>query len=500
MANIAIIGFEFSHMIPAFEKAIERFAAENILATPVIWSARDGLRQEVVKRFPSCVFLDDGKGWHGEYRMPSAECEQLIPPLTDLEKKHFSYTHSRRTYFRDPSRIREKDIIFYEDVLRFCYMLIKKEEVSLCFFADFPHNLLDLGMLYAASRLGVRSLVRDGPYIEDYNFPLLIPSLSRPVDSYPESSELIKSLENELRNRDLKLNLDMPAYIMSPNKTLPKIPAQATLFFHKNFIQNIYKYSGSTFVALSVNKVFYWVTKAICAGYLHCIKSFVATRSMEDSEKSFVLVLLHYHPERTTSSMALDTPFEEERIVKLAKRFPERLILVREHPRNLGNPELMQYRSLRAIKKINSCSNVKYIFPGNRESYRDLIERSLFTISTSGTVAIESIQLGVPSVHMSKSFAEGFPGVITVDDIDKIDLPRVYELRKILQSLTKEELIVLCKDALAKRPMNPGFVCGYHSNQYSNEEYVNKAADIVYSCLSYAAKASPESFEKCTVP
>lgn len=499
MANLAVIGFEFSHMVPAFRKGLGHLALDGLTATPVIWSARDGLKQEVLNNFPFCHFLDGGKGWHGEYQMSVSEYDQAVVPLNCLEIKHFSYTHSRNYFFRDPARTKKEDIGLYTDVLRFCYMLLEKKNVALCFFSDFPHNLLDLGMLYAARRLGVASLINDGPYIDDYNFPVMIPHVVPPVGSYPLSNEFILSLKGELKNRDLTETLAEPDYIKNPNKTLPSIPFQVNLSFHKHIVQKIYKYSNSRFLALISSKGIRWLMKTLSVGYSSYIARKFASKSLT-LRNSYILVLLHYHPERTTSTMALDTPFEEDRIISLASRFPDTTILVREHPKNLRSPELMQYRSLGAIKKITSCSNVRYIFPSDRDSYRSLIARSLFTISTSGTVALESIQLGVPTVHMSHSFAEGLPGVIVVDRVEEIKLAQIMDVTRNLQLLKKEDLITLCKSALSRRPMNRGFICGYHSNIYSNDEYVKGAAGIIYASLHYAAKGTPESFAKCSVP
>jgi hypothetical protein len=493
MANIAIIGFEFSHMPTAFEMAFERLGHEKKLLTPVIWSATDGLKQEVVGRFPSCVFLDANRGWHGEYRMSMSESDHIISPLTELEKKHFSYTHSRITYLRDPGRITKDDIIFYEDILRFCFALIKREKVSLFYFADFPHNLTDLGMLYAARRLGICSLVNDGPYIGDYNFPLLLPYANLPVGSYPMDSELFTALNDELLSRDLNQNLEPPNYISKPNENLPKVPLPTKLFCHKNIVENIYKHASPSLAAV-LNKFIYWSIKMTASSYLSFIKIFFSKKLDGRCREPFVLVLLQFHPERTTSPMALDTPFEEERVILLARRFPDKLIVVREHPENLKNPSLLQYRSLRVLKKMNGYSNVRYVLPGGRDSYRELIKSSLFTVSTSGTVALESIQLGVPSVHMSNSFAYGFPGVIIAEKVDEIELCKVYELRGMLQRSTKEELITVFAEALSQRPMNQGFVRGYHTNIYTNEELVNSAAIIVYSSILYAARMVPELF------
>ena len=73
-------------------------------------------------------------------------------------------------------------------------------------------------------------------------------------------------------------------------------------------------------------------------------------------KNKYILVLLQWQPEQTTSVSARDTPFEEERILELARRFPDYQIIAREHPSTSHtHTNFFQYRSrlfFQRLKKI----------------------------------------------------------------------------------------------------------------------------------------------------
>jgi len=163
--------------------------------------------------------------------------------------------------------------------------------------------------------------------------------------------------------------------------------------------------------------------------------------------------------------------------------------LVREHPGNIRRTEINQYRSIRALRELSKLKNVRYLFPDSREKYLQILEKALFTVSTSGTVALESIQLGVPSIHFSNSFAKGFPGIVVVSSVDEIDIEDITLEKNNLNNMSLNDLIDGCLNAMTERPMEEGFITGYHNKVYTSNEYLTGASNIIFSCLNYALSA-----------
>ena len=489
--NVAIIGFEYDITVPAFSQAIQRLAEEGDQISPVIWSARDGIKKDVLDFFPQCEFIDHAEGCHGLLDKVLASEVGVMPSISEIEIKHFSYTHSRLTFFRDPGKWTDKDILFYQHIFNVSCELLKKHNVSLMFFVKMPHSLLDLGLYFAAQRLGVKFLYTDGPFFGDFVFPNLNKKSKFSIGSFPLSNDAKAKFKIAMEKRNLSYSLDPPAYTKKGTLGyLPKTPVSTHTFFTKTISRKAYDGTGSVFISKVLDRCFYVSTRIISAIYKEFVQLIYVKSDINTSGKKYLLVLLQYHPEQTTSASAKDTPFENERVSLLAKQFPDINIMVREHPSNLKSANFLQYRSFRALRRMMKNKNVQYVFPSQRSEYRSTLQNALCAIATSGTVAFESIQLGVPCIHFSDSFAQGFPGVLCAEKVTDISSEKISEMREELSNLSNEELVLKCGQAMTVRPMKRGFLCGYHEDRYSQEEYINNASEIIYTALAY--KLNPD--------
>jgi hypothetical protein len=484
--NIAIIGFEYDITVPAFSQVLQRLSEEGNHLSPVIWSARDGIKKDVLNYFPNCEFLDHADGWHGLCpNLPVSEVEEM-PPISELEIKHFSYTHSRLTFFRDPVKWTDKDVLFYQHIFNVSCALLKKHNVSIIFFVKMPHDLLDLGLYFAAKRLGVKFLYTDGPFFGDYVFPNIDKTANFGIGSFPLSDDAKAKFKLAMRKRNLSYNLEPPAYMIGGALDyLPKIPVPTHAFFRKKISRQIFEKTGSIFTRKVLDRLLSLNIRIISACHKKLVRLIYVKNNLNVSKKKYILVLLQYHPEQTTSASAKDTPFEEERVTLIAKQFPDANIVVREHPTNLKSDDFIQYRTFRSLRRMMKNKNVQYVFPGERLDYRNILQNALCAVATSGTVAFESIQLGVPCVHFSNSFAQGFPGVLCAENVDELSIDKISEMRSELSNLSNEALVLKCGDAMTVRPMKKGFLTGYHVDKYSQDEFIENAAEIIYTALSY---------------
>jgi hypothetical protein len=488
--NIAIIGFEYDITVPAFSQVLQRLSKEGNHLSPVIWSARDGIRKNVLNYFPKCEFLDHAEGWHGLCdRVPASEVEAMRS-ISEIEIKHFSYTHSRITFFRDPGRWTDKDILFYQHIFNVSCALLKKHNVSLMFFVKIPHTLLDLGLYFAAQRLGVKFLYTDGPFFGDYVFPNIDKTAKFSIGSFPLGDDAQAKFKLAMRKRNLSYNLEPPAYTKKETLDyLPKTPESNLPFFTYKIIRNIYGRTKNMFVCKVLERLLYVNARFFSACSKALVRLMYVKKKIKVSNNKYILVLLQYHPEQTTSASAKDTPFEEERVALIAKQFPDTNIVVREHPTNLKSGNFVQYRSFRALRRMMKNTNVQYMFPGERSEYREILQNALCTIATSGTVAFESIQLGVPCIHFSDSFAQGYPGVLCAEKVTDISNEKLSEMREELSNLSNEELVLKCSEAMTVRPMKKGFLTGYHEDKYSQDQFIESATEIIYTALSYKLNA-----------
>jgi hypothetical protein len=478
--KIAMIGFEFKHHVPAAIKAFEKLKEEDLIIIPVIWSGRNGVKSDIINNFHNCVFLDDFLGYYGKFDEKIKLIYEDEVNLTELEIKHFSYTHSRTKYFRDPRKITVQDKIFYERILNFAMTMLSNCKVEIVFFVKLPHILMDLAFLYAARRLNIDFIYTDGPfYGDDYVFSRK-DDIS--VNALNNNANFYCSFKKIMDERNLKKNLLLPHYQRENLNYMASVPESNNPFFYREELQVIYFFIKSEIfvrlLSLIVRKLIIFISWVI--------RKALFETPVESLKKKYILVLLQYHPEQTTSPSAFDTPFEEERVIALAVRFPNYQIVMREHPTNLKSDAYLTYRNPFLIKKLlKQFSNVTYQLPGKRKAYQKQLENAFFTVSTSGTVALESIQLGVPSIHFYNSFASGFPGVHIISDVSMITEELIESSRNNLNKLGSDGIIDKSYEVVCTRNLEKGFLCGYHENIYSNNEYISNAANIIHKSLNY---------------
>ena len=485
MTRIAMVGFEYSHHINALRIALNRLADTRQHYEPVLWTARDGVEASVLKTFPACTFLE-AETAADELRR---ENRKLNPNndinLTSLEIKHYSYTYSRSTYLRDPRNVTAVDMELFRSWLSFAQTLISTYGIDALLFVKMPHSLLDISLFFAAQRLGKKCCYTEGPVFGDYVFSNKFNNKKAMVNSVQVDRKLRSAFEQMMRQRDLRSNLLPPAY-MDKTKLgyLPDIPTPMTTYFNTSIERKVFKTTASSLLTKVVRKMMETLTTVIRFYSKTVIRNFYLSKKLEYS-KPYILVLLQFHPEQTTSISALDTPFEEERVKRLADKFKEIDIVVREHPSNLKGALFHQYRSLASLKEMTKAPNVSYFWPKSRQEYLLLLQGALCTVSTSGTVVFESIQLGVPSIHFSNSFASGMPGVINTKDVDHIDLEMINQSRKQLSSLTNEQICERSLGALVDRPICEAFFSGFHTSGYNSDKYEQDASVALFKFIDY---------------
>ena len=114
---------------------------------------------------------------------------------------------------------------------------------------------------------------------------------------------------------------------------MPSVAPSEKPFFRTRLGYVFYKKLKIKIVSALIERVLFKSAEILSDVYrVYILRSYLSKEKFKSSDGKYILVLLQFHPEMTTCPAAMDTPFEEERIVALAKQFPDHKIVVREHP------------------------------------------------------------------------------------------------------------------------------------------------------------------------
>ncbi|MFT7420399.1 MAG: hypothetical protein ACI9QN_001324 [Arcticibacterium sp.] len=160
----------------------------------------------------------------------------------------------------------------------------------------------------------------------------------------------------------------------------------------------------------------------------------------------FVTFYLHYQPERTT--LPEGGIYNQQLIAIRALRLllPKDIsIVVREHPSTFRNSFSLTTRSELFYSRITSLENV-HLCPLQLDSF-EVLDSSLFVLTTTGTVAIEASVRGKCTVFFGNACYQGMPGTYSIYEF--------LENRAILETLID-------------KPLSPDFneVISFFENHY----------------------------------
>jgi hypothetical protein len=126
----------------------------------------------------------------------------------------------------------------------------------------------------------------------------------------------------------------------------------------------------------------------------------------------FVLFTLHVQPEASTLAFAGEYEDQLLAIERCSKLIPvDWKILVKEHPGQIS----MEMRNETFYRRLNSIPKVEFIHPF--ANIVELIKKSKFVCTLTGTASWEAVRLKVPSLVFGKSTFLFLPGVRHIDSI-----------------------------------------------------------------------------------
>ncbi len=139
-------------------------------------------------------------------------------------------------------------------------------------------------------------------------------------------------------------------------------------------------------------------------------------------DRPYVFFPLHFQPERTTNPEGGILADQFVAVASIHEALPDGWFLyVKGHPTQL-NPDPAfaseKGRSVADYEDLTELENVRLI-PMDVPS-STLIRNSLATVVITGTAGWEAAVNGVPGIHMSHTWYEGFPGTLYISTFDEL--------------------------------------------------------------------------------
>nr|WP_317200245.1 hypothetical protein [uncultured Psychrobacter sp.] len=146
-------------------------------------------------------------------------------------------------------------------------------------------------------------------------------------------------------------------------------------------------------------------------------KEYINIAKSLNLEEEFVFVPLHYEPERTSNPDGGDFYNAYDMIVFLRSFVPKHVkLILKEHPSQFTKTlNGHRGRSVLFYKSIQTLPNVEFVnidFPST-----DLINKSIFIATQTGSAALEASILGNKSLIFGNPWFTGVPNIYTYDSI-----------------------------------------------------------------------------------
>lgn len=161
----------------------------------------------------------------------------------------------------------------------------------------------------------------------------------------------------------------------------------------------------------------------------------------------YVVIALHYEPERTSIPEGIPVDFQGDLIPKALKLFPsDTSILVKEHYSQ--QTSALRGFAGRSPLFYDLLAKMPRTYPINpKEPLGQIIQGAECVITLGGTVALEAVLRGVPVVYYGSPWWAGLPGTVRMtdnlglEDITAVVLPNEGEVKDFLLHLHRAAMI-----------------------------------------------------------
>lgn len=280
------------------------------------------------------------------------------------------------------------------------YDFLKKLNPDIIFLRTTPHSILEWIFVHIGEYMGIKILMCENTILP-WRYKLVNGFLRNRIIILPKKKSLLndKYVQSYIKKTSGDYNQGIPNY--------EKIKLKANRGKIYNPIIDFIKwYKNPVFL---INKY-------------RCFNRLNVLSVSETVKTKYVIFFLHYQPERTTVPEGYEYSSQLIAIQKLRALLPDSVILyVKEHPSIFTNKCDPRQRIPEFYNKICQLQNTKLINI-NKSSY-DLIDNALLTATITGTVGVESLIRGIPTLFFGKSLVKKGFGVFLVSE-DSINLKK----------------------------------------------------------------------------
>ena len=186
-------------------------------------------------------------------------------------------------------------------------MHFKKQEVSHIFFVDLPHTLGDLAFFYAAQRLNLSIVYKEGPVFGgDYVYPVF--QHGRHLEINEVNEKMRNVILEALTEKNLNNNLQLPHYMTANLSYMPSVAPSEKPFFRTRLGYVFYKKLKIKIVSALIERVLFKSAEILSDVYrVYILRNYLSKEKFKSSDGKYILVLLQFHPEMTTCPAAMDT-------------------------------------------------------------------------------------------------------------------------------------------------------------------------------------------------
>lgn len=335
----------------------------------------------------------------------------------------------RHSYFTNQHNYESINVI--NMFIKYFYFILTKENIEVIIFPDIPHDLPNYMLYCIAKELNIKTII-------------LVPSFFLDKFHYIFNIEEYGVFDNSdvysIENNKIKLKKKYKKELFYMVKPSIKEIIKKNFRFILNFPEWFNERKDIIIRKKSIYAGLYeWILTKIIKSTKLKLENYLYNNMLKkysrkiDLNLKYVYFPLHLQPEMTTSVLGGIYSDQVLAIERLAKIIPsDWYIYVKENPKQTSYMRgKFFFRRLKLISKAILVNN-------NINTY-DLIEKSQFVATITGTAGWEAITGGKNVLVFGKAWYGGFPGVFRYDSNIKISDILDFEIdhNKVEETLEK---------------------------------------------------------------
>jgi hypothetical protein len=327
------------------------------------------------------------------------------------------------------------------------YAYLENKNLDYIYFSSTPHQIESWVTSLVAKSLGIKSIL---PHLSP------IPWRRSLYFGIGKNRKLCKIQDENISKPDEDLE--------NLNNWIEKVKGEYTDAIPDYEKKRLEFNKGKYFNIIAEIKRF-WSKPHYILNKYRCYQTY-SKLSIDNIDGSYVVFFLHYQPERTSLPEAYG--FTEQTIAILAIRaaLPDHIkIIVKEHPSTFTNMCAPKHRHPSFYNDVLAIYNVQ-LADISISSFQ-LIDNAIASVTLTGTVGVESLLRGRPTVYMGVPIIRDTLGVHGYENV--IELKNYF--KKCMIGFDKEEIVLNANKTLQNYLRNSVSVYKNYSQHHKFLDY-----------------------------